>query len=160
MHGANRLASNSLLEGLVFSRRIADRVAASMPSRSQAAPDPRTPGLLDSAARGELQRTMTEHAGVLRSRDGLAAGAAALERLSRRTTDVADVAGWQTTNLLTVSAALLEAAAMRTETRGSHWRDDFPDRDDQHWSGHVDVTASDGELRLSYRPATVPAGVA
>jgi L-aspartate oxidase len=95
---------------------------------------------------------------VLRSRDGLRDGAAQLADLSRRTTGVADVAAWESTNLLTVASALLDAALLREETRGSHWRDDFPDRDDEHWARHVDITLDDGELRLGLTPAAVPAG--
>src|SRR6476659_1698064 len=144
VHGANRLASNSLLEGLVFSRRIAERIAASLPARREPARDHRPAGLVDGAVRAALQHTMTERAGVLRSRDGLAAGARALADLSGRTTDGADVSAWETTNLLTVSTALLAAAAAREETRGSHWREDFPDRDDLRWARHVDVTLDAG----------------
>ena len=140
VHGANRLASNSLLEGLVFSRRIAEQLAAALPPQQAPARDDRPAGLVDGAVRPALQHTMTERAGVLRSRDGLAAGARALADLAVRTTDGADVSAWETTNLLTVSTALLAAAAAREETRGSHWREDFPDRDDEHWARHVDVT--------------------
>ena len=95
---------------------------------------------------------MTERAGVLRSHDGLVDGAAALAGLAGRTTDVADVDAWETTNLLTISAALVEAATVREETRGSHWREDFPDRDDAHWARHVDVTLPDGSPQLDLRP--------
>ncbi|WP_254185222.1 hypothetical protein [Nocardioides panacis] len=95
---------------------------------------------------------MTETAGVLRSAAGLSDGAAALDRLAARTTDVADVAAWESTNLLTVSAALVDAAARREETRGSHWREDFPERDDAHWARHVDVVLDAGVPRLALSP--------
>jgi L-aspartate oxidase len=101
---------------------------------------------------------MTERAGVLRSRDGLLDGAARLADLSRRTTEVADVDAWEATNLLTVAAALLDAALLREETRGSHWREDFPDRDDEHWARHVDVTLVAGEPTLGLSTVAVPAG--
>ena len=140
VHGANRLASNSLLEGLVFSRRIAGVLREALPAREEAAPDPRVPGLVPADARSLLQDTMTERAGVLRSADGLAAGAAALGRLAAEPEDEPGVAAWETTNLLTVATALLESARLREETRGSHWREDYPDRDDLHWAGHLDVT--------------------
>lgn len=152
VHGANRLASNSLLEGLVFSRRIAEELAGALPPRQQPARDHRPAGLVDGAVRSALQHTMTERAGVLRSRDGLAAGARALADLAMRTTDGADVSAWETTNLLTVSTALLAAAAAREETRGSHWREDFPDRDDLHWARHVDVTLDAGVPDLALQP--------
>jgi L-aspartate oxidase len=148
VHGANRLASNSLLEGAVFSRRIAEVLRDGLPARQEPAVDPRSEGLVPGSVRTDLQRVMTERAGVLRSRDGLSAGAVELDTLSRRTTDDADVAAWEATNLLTVAGALLTAARQREETRGSHWREDFPDRDDATWRRHLDVTLTDGEPRL------------
>jgi L-aspartate oxidase len=148
VHGANRLASNSLLEGLVFSRRIATRLAAGLPARQEPVTDGRPSGLVPGDVRPEIQHAMTEQAGVLRSRTGLAMGSAALAALSTRTTDVADVAAWETTNLLTIASALVDAATLREETRGSHWREDFPERDDQDWARHVDVTLDGGSPRL------------
>jgi L-aspartate oxidase len=145
VHGANRLASNSLLEGLVFSRRIADLLAREgLPARRRPAVDTRTPGLVDAAARPELQATMTEHAGVLRSSAGLADATTRLAALAGRPGAEPTVGAWETTNLLTVASALVDAAALRQETRGSHWREDFPDRDDARWQGHVDVTLDAG----------------
>ena len=64
-----------------------------------------------------------------------------------------DQESWETTNLLTVSAALAAAAALREETRGSHWREDFPDRDDARWSGHFDSVLVDGAAQVTFVPA-------
>ena len=63
---------------------------------------------------------------------------------------------WEATNLVTISTALAESARLREETRGSHWREDFPERDDEHWSGHFDVVMRDGEMELVFvaGPAT------
>ena len=131
VHGANRLASNSLLEGLVFSRRIAEVLPGELRpwSGARARPPARRAWSPGPSAR-ELQEAMTSRVGVLRSADGLAEAAAMLDKLAGATTDVVDQDAWETTNLLTVSAALAAAAALREETRGSHWREDFPDRDD------------------------------
>ncbi|MGZ4498138.1 MAG: L-aspartate oxidase, partial [Nocardioides sp.] len=60
---------------------------------------------------------------------------------------------WETSNLVTISAALTAAAARREETRGSHWREDFPERDDAHWSGHFDAVMHDGTTELSFAAA-------
>ena len=140
VHGANRLASNSLLEGLVFSRRIAEHLAGEgLPERRAPAADEREPGLVEGGALAALQATMTEHAGVLRSEAGLATAAEELAALAEKVGTEPGTAAWETTNLLTIAGALVEAAALRRETRGSHWREDFPDRDDDRWSGHVDV---------------------
>ena len=111
VHGANRLASNSLLEGLVFSRRIADVLPTELGARSRPAPDPRPPGLVSGSARRELQEAMTSWVGVLRSAAGLAEAEILLEKLAGNTTELVDQESWETTNLLTVSAALAAAAA-------------------------------------------------
>ncbi|WP_394289201.1 L-aspartate oxidase [Microbacterium sp.] len=140
VHGANRLASNSLLEGLVFSRRIAQLLVEELPARRDPAPDHRVPGLVAAEARAELQAVMTEYAGVLRSDSGLALGEARLAELAGGAAEPGTLA-WETTNLLTLGAALMAAARLRCETRGSHWREDFPERDDRAWRGHVDVSA-------------------
>ena len=78
---------------------------------------------------------MTAAVGVLRSADGPGRGAPELlDKLAGDAdADVVDQDAWETTNLLTVSPALADAAALREETRGSHWREDFPERDDAHW---------------------------
>ena len=82
VHGANRLASNSLLEGLVFGRRIADRLGEELPPRQQPADDTRTPGLVDESARQSLQTAMTEWAGVLRNDAGLTHAWAMIDQLA------------------------------------------------------------------------------
>ncbi|HEU5454620.1 MAG TPA: L-aspartate oxidase [Nocardioides sp.] len=153
VHGANRLASNSLLEGLVFSRRIADVLPAELRPRTAPSTDPRPPGLLSGNARRELQEAMTAWVGVLRTATGLAEAEILLDKLAGDTTEVVDQESWETTNLLTVSAALAAAAALREETRGSHWREDFPDRDDATWSGHFDSVLLDGAAQVTFVPA-------
>lgn len=149
VHGANRLASNSLLEGLVFGRRIAADLAAAMPPRREAVPDLRPAGAVSAAIVPTLQWTMSEYAGVLRSADGLRKADDELATLALQTTDDVGVEAWQATNLVTVSAALLAAASAREETRGSHWREDFPERDDVRWFGHLDSSArADGDAAV------------
>ncbi|MGN6132428.1 MAG: FAD-binding protein, partial [Nocardioidaceae bacterium] len=160
VHGANRLASNSLLEGVVFAWRIAAALIRELPERREPAPDHRVEGLVPGDVRPEIQRVMTERAGVLRSREGLAAGARELAALAVETDGAPGVPAWETTNLLTVGSALLAAALLREETRGSHWREDFPDRDDAHWAGHVDVTLAEGRPTPRFRPSPVRGSVA
>ncbi|OAR26318.1 L-aspartate oxidase [Streptomyces sp. ERV7] len=153
VHGANRLASNSLLEGLVFAERIAADIAAGGHARVQSASpaaeapeDAPTCPLLVPEARIQIQRIMTNGAGVLRSADSLAGAAARLEAI-RADADGADerkaaepgVDAWETTNLLLVARVLVAAAAAREETRGCHWREDRPDRDDEDWHRHLVV---------------------
>lgn len=155
VHGANRLASNSLLEGLVFSRRIADVLPDELRPWSEPAVDARRAGLVDGGVRRELQAAMTAEVGVLRSADGLAAALKTLQAMVGDEDARVDQAGWETTNLVTVSLALAEAARLREETRGSHWREDFPDRNDQVWAGHFDTVLVDGAIATSFAP--VPA---
>ena len=158
VHGANRLASNALLEGLVFSRRIALRLGDGLPSRQQPVEDDRVTGLVDGAARRALQDVMTERAGVLRSREGMDLGEVELAAVAGAPADVPDVEAWETTNLMTVGSALLGAALMREETRGSHWREDFPDRDDEAWARHIDVRLVDGALTYDTARPHQPVG--
>jgi L-aspartate oxidase len=155
VHGANRLASNSLLEGLVFARRIADDIVRHLPPQAEPASDGGAPDggadtwVVPPEIRGELQRAMTLGAGVLRSADTLAGAAKELTRLGGlRTTP--RTAAWEATNLLTVAAALLGSAYAREETRGCHWREDFPAAVDD-WRGHLlDALGPDGELTQTF----------
>ena len=133
VHGANRLASNSLLEGLVFATRIGDALARDLPSPGNPVEVTGVAGVIDASSRGDLQRTMTEGAGVLRSAESLQATAKTLHDIADRFDDAPGPEAWETTNLLTVAAALVQAAAGREETRGCHWREDFPERDDARW---------------------------
>ncbi|HEV8055656.1 MAG TPA: hypothetical protein VGP51_04130, partial [Nocardioidaceae bacterium] len=121
------------------------------PRTGMQAPAGRT-GLVDSAAVPELQQRMTDDAGGLRSHDGLGRAAKTLTSLAADSGVTACTEAWEATNLVTVAAALVAAAQARQETRGSHWREDFPDRDDVGWSGHLDtVLDSAGSLCTNLR---------
>ncbi|MCZ2817596.1 L-aspartate oxidase [Modestobacter sp. VKM Ac-2984] len=153
VHGANRLASNSLLEGLVFAGRIGEALARDLPVPAASAPeDARPAGLVDVAARAPLTTTMSARVGALRSGPGLAEAAEQLTTLGEWTTAVPGVPGWETTDLLTVATAITAAAAAREETRGCHWREDHPEAVEE-WRAHLDVQlADDGRVRLTRRP--------
>jgi L-aspartate oxidase len=151
VHGANRLASNSLLEGLVFAERIAGALARGLPPLGEPAGELRPPGLLDPAIVRPLQQLMSASAGVLRSGTGLAQAAAGLADLSRQQSDKPDAEAWQATNLHLVASALVEAALAREETRGSHWRDDFPETSEA-WRGHLIFALTDAGLSSVFEP--------
>ncbi len=136
VHGANRLASNSLLEGLVFARRIGADLAAELPRARDPALESRPAALVDPDGRPKLQQAMTCGAGVLRDAGGLAEAEQRIEALAARTSEKPGTEAWEVTNLATVAAALLAAAQRRAETRGCHWREDYPDADDA-WLGHL-----------------------
>jgi L-aspartate oxidase len=162
VHGANRLASNSLLEGLVFSRRIADVLPDELRPWAEPVVDQRPARVVSGSIRPELQATMTEYVGVLRSEHGLRNARAELPALGLAEGEPG-VEAWENTNLLAIAIALTEAALGRCETRGSHWREDFPKRDDEHWAGHFDSRLADGVIDLDFHrsPATdgaVPTG--
>ncbi len=149
VHGANRLASNSLLEGLVFSRRIAQVLPDELRPYAEPGTDDRQQGLVAADVRPALQAVMTEEVGVLRSASGLAHAVDELAVLAEKAGEVGTRA-WEASNLVTLSTALAESARRREETRGSHWREDFPDRDDAHWAGHFDVTLGGDGLDVAF----------
>jgi len=153
VHGANRLASNSLLEGLVFSRRIAKVLPGELRPWTEPVADQRVPGLVSGAVRRDLQATMSGKVGVLRNAPGLTEAAAVLDKLAGVTADEVGQDAWEATNLVTISSALTAAALLREETRGSHWREDFPERDDTRWAGHFDVQMADGLTSVAFSPA-------
>jgi L-aspartate oxidase len=153
VHGANRLASNSLLEGLVFSRRIAEVLPDELRPWADPVEDPREIGLVDGGARRGLQEEMTSRVGVLRSAEGLRGAVDSLDALAKAPADAVDQDAWETTNLHTVSTLLANAALVREETRGSHWREDFPDRDDAQWAGHIDWVLVAGHRQGGFQPS-------
>ncbi|NGO80715.1 L-aspartate oxidase [Streptomyces sp. YC504] len=153
VHGANRLASNSLLEGLVYAERIADDITAELPAAGAPVPvpHPEVPQypLLPAEARLAIQRIMTEGAGVLRSAESLAEAADRIEAIHAEARGALAEHGktaepgtdtWESTNLLCVARVLVTAARLRAETRGCHWREDHADRDDEQWRKHIVVT--------------------
>jgi len=139
VHGANRLASNSLLEGLVFAARIGADLERELPPQGEPVAGPAEAVLLDPSVRAELGSAMTTGAGVLRSAGSLARTAAALAELGERTTEAPSPAAWEATDLHLVATALVAAAARREETRGAHWREDCPEASDA-WLGHLVTT--------------------
>ncbi|KQZ75835.1 L-aspartate oxidase [Nocardioides sp. Root151] len=151
VHGANRLASNSLLEGLVFSRRIADVLPGELRPWAGPVDDDREAHVASAAVRPEMQTLMTEYVGVLRSEDGVRKALAELPALAATAGDEG-VEAWEATNLLTIATALAQAALGRRETRGSHWREDFPERDEA-WSGHFDAHLVGDDLDVTFHPA-------
>lgn len=157
VHGANRLASNSLLEGLVFARRIADDIASGLPDQAKPAPTGAWLGdsgrVVSARVRVPLQRAMTRGGGVLRSAVSLTETAGALAELATQQ-GRPGTAAWEATNLLTVASAVVAAAYTRRETRGCHWREDFPTADER-WRGHV-VVSIGSEDRLTQRWEGLP----
>ncbi|MGB7820119.1 MAG: L-aspartate oxidase [Ornithinibacter sp.] len=161
VHGANRLASNSLLEGLVFAARIADditdRIAeGSLPERTPASVANDTDDVLDATHRLAVQRAMSRGSGPVRSAESTERALEALAGLAALPSTEADPGPgtWETTNLLHLGQALTVVAHRREETRGGHVRSDFPERDDHRWLTHLRTTRrADGALVVTQHPA-------
>jgi L-aspartate oxidase len=146
VHGANRLASNSLLEGLVFGARAAEAMKAAPRAGALRSSDVEQwqvePNDGDLPEAFEVRDLMWRHAGLLRERVSLEGAVAQLEAWSgavaARQNVRADSHDFrQITSLITVGLLVARAAWRRQESRGGHFRTDFPHRDDLHWNRHV-----------------------
>ncbi len=179
VHGANRLGSNSLLDIVVFGRaaamRCAELIKPGTPHKPLAA-DLYTnqlarfdkirfaKGHLKTAdIRLEMQHTMQKHAAVFRTEEVLAEGVQKIAdvRASFKDVSVSDYSLiWNTDlvetleldNLLDLSRVTIKAAHNRTESRGGHARDDFPDRNDEQWLKHTLLWIHDNQVKIDYRP--------
>lgn len=153
-HGANRLASNSLLEGLVFGSRIAFDIALSLKRDRKIAKDLREPILIEASARRRIQEVMSEGAGVVRSKDSLEKALAELMEIRKMSSADPFIDSWECTNLYFLAEAIVRAALLRSESRGSHWREDFPQPDDR-WLVRIEEQLVDRELISSQTPLSL-----
>jgi L-aspartate oxidase len=124
LHGANRLASNSLLEAVVMGARVADDIKAVLPHASEPRPARALPAEshTDGArATGELRALMSAKVGVIRNAPGLSEALAAIARIERAASSPA------LANMATAALLVTAAAWRRRESRGGHYRSDHPD---------------------------------
>ena len=162
LHGANRLASNSLLEGLVIGRRAgrlaAQRTLEQTRTERPAAighvlpRSPRTALDIDDV-RHSLRSIMSRNVAIVRSGDRLDETREIIEFWSRYVMDKVfdDPRGWETQNLLTVALAITLAAAARCESRGVHYRQDHPGQD-PHWTCHTEIRRVEDALQVCRAP--------
>ena len=144
VHGANRLASNSLLEAVVFAARIAENIKGMLPEPKIADwgrnagenDDPVT--LEDSPALTRLRQVMSENVGVIRSRESLIRAVTEIAALERDNTRL------RFTNILTTAKLMTTAALKRTESRGGHYRSDWPEQRAE-WKHRTFLTLEDAE---------------
>jgi L-aspartate oxidase len=148
VHGANRLASNSLLEGLVVAERVANHLT-DLPEQSEPLIENIPTNLIDGKVRKDITETTTTGAGAVRNATGLNKTIDKLSELAQKTTKLSSTQSWEATNLLTVSSFLSNAALRREESRGSHWRSDFPERNDSRWLVRIQGKLNEGKLELS-----------
>jgi L-aspartate oxidase len=154
LHGANRLASNSLLEGLAFGARAgtdAARAAAADPMKFPLSIDAKIPDSTKTEldlgdVQNSLRSVMWRNAGIERTGDRLSETREIIAFWSRYVMDKtflpaemgADaVGGWELQNMLTTCFLITTAALTRVESRGAHYREDFPEKDDEHWRTHL-----------------------
>lgn len=154
LHGANRLASNSLLEGLVFGARVGQGAQAAalgvadtyraLPLEYAAAAGSGEP--IDLAdIRNSLKSLMWRNVGVRREEAGLADAVASIDRWCGYVLNqqFATIAGWELQNLLTVARLMAQGALARRESRGVHLRTDYPRTDDAAWRRHLAFRRAD-----------------
>ncbi len=185
VHGANRLGSNSLSECIIWGRIAGEAAAKSaLKTRGLSAVDKwleravtdedmRISKLLDSHGehnpyqiRKELWRTMEENVHVFRNKQRLTKAKKKLKELTARfsniyvgdkgniyNTNLRDV--FELENMLNLSAVITECALNRTESRGGHWRTDYPSRNDKRWLKHTLAFKSAKGIRLDYLPVKI-----
>jgi L-aspartate oxidase len=157
VHGANRLASNSLTEGVVAGMRVGAALSRQLPARVELNPDAGRSydaPLRNPAQRVEMRSVMSSQVGVLRTPTGMESAVRQLEALASTASIgvTGSRAAWEATNMLTVAAAVATAAMTRTESRGCHRREDYPEPR-QAWLTHLDVRLTiDGGLAVTGIP--------
>lgn len=157
VHGANRLASNSLTESLVVGTRVGRNLAWQLPERVE--PDSSgdalavRSGLLDDSLRADVRTTMSRHLGVLRSPEGMQHAIDDLDAIAEKIDGhvPATRRNFEATNILTVAVAVAMSGSARTESRGCHRRTDITHQRAE-WVCHLGVSMHKGELSISGIP--------
>jgi len=181
VHGANRLGCNSLLDLVVFGRRSGRQMVRDLKTLTLSPlpekPDVRirdrinrikekTKGERPSALRSEMQQTMTASCSVFRRREDLVKALETIKRLKERHRDlVLDnhglrfntdlIEALELESLLNLSEVILVSATAREESRGAHFREDFPERDDPNWLKHTLALKTENGPHLFYKPVTI-----
>ncbi len=179
VHGANRLGSNSLIDLVVFGRAAAKRAASLIKPGEKHAPLPKDSadfalGRLDkfrhadgatptAQARDQMQRAMQADCAVFRTQESLEDGKKKIDAVHGALSDIKTSDRslvWNTDlietleldNMVGQAALTVYGAANRTESRGAHKREDYPDRDDDNWMKHTMAWFDDGKVQIDYRP--------
>jgi len=160
IHGANRLASNSLLDGIVYGDRCAEAMLGELPERRNGpmyAPDAFDSGSMgDKALRRRVQTVAWERIGILRSAEGLELARREMEESLHRPEPAVGEGDYEVGNMALVAYLMALAAFARTESRGSHYREDYPQRRDDVWRKHILLRRSGGNgVRLGYREVDI-----
>jgi succinate dehydrogenase / fumarate reductase flavoprotein subunit len=181
VHGANRLGGNSLLEAIVFGRRAGQRAAEhsatvkprALPDRALKQEEARILRLMDNQGperawqvREELGRVMSQNLGIFRTRESMSEALEAIRGLRARAervrlqdkgrvfnTDL--IQALELACLVELAETIVAGALAREESRGAHYRSDFPQRDDVNWLKHTLAVRTPEGPRLSYAPVTI-----
>jgi L-aspartate oxidase len=155
VHGANRLASNSLLEGLVFGQRVGAQLVLGLPAFMRGEQLATNTGEVSEACemaavaadqRMVIASAMSKDAAVRRDANGLSEVATLIANARLLENQIPTQADWEATNVALLSATLVAAALLRTESRGGHWRTDFPETTDRWIKRIVTTLLPDGSL--------------
>lgn len=181
LHGANRLGCNSLLDLVVFGRRCGEQMLQDLKQLSWSElpshPKERTMARIENlkkTKRGErayplkasLQKTMMEHCSVFRTQKGLSQALTEIRSLEERYKEVAIqdhgshynsdlMEAFELESLLGLGEAIVVSALARQESRGAHFREDYPERDDQNWLKHTLIQKTGKEPEVFFKPVTV-----
>lgn len=182
IHGANRLGGNSLMETIVFGRRAGASAGEYALKETGSTPSPIDDLKKESArinkilkSRGkekaspllkELQSAMTRYCGVFRTEKEMLKGLKKVQEIKERfkRAGISDnnlvfntelVSYLELANLLEIAEVILKGAINRKESRGAHFRDDFPQRDDENWLKHTIARKRDGKVEISYEPVRI-----
>jgi succinate dehydrogenase / fumarate reductase flavoprotein subunit len=183
VHGGNRLGANSLLDTLIFGRRSGEHAAARSihmtmpvtPSSQVSDTERNIAAILNrdgngrriAAIKNELGETMNEYVAVFRDEEGLQKAHEIVRRLKEEAPKAGiddrgsvfnqDVIGAiELGYMLDVAEATVVAAIERKESRGAQWRTDFPERNDEEWLKHIDISVNGAEVpKVSYSPVTI-----
>ncbi len=150
VHGANRLASNSLTEGVVAGTRVGRALSWKLPDEVVETDDEVAGELIDSYHRAALRSAMSRYVGVLRTPEGLDRAAKILDTLARNAAGdiVPTRKAFEATNMLTIATAVVEAARTRTESRGCHRRTDC-EGPSPAWQRHLVCRIVDGHVEVA-----------
>lgn len=155
IHGANRLASNSLLEGLVFGRKIARRIGddgnhcdiSPIDTQINYVSNKENDAAL-KAIKEEIQATMTKYVGIIRNEHSLDKAAEIIKNIYVKYSDFVgfSLVKLEVLNMLTVAGLVIESAIERKESRGAHYRTDFDKTDDVNWRKNIVKILAKGEM--------------